>query len=209
MFDTSENTNLKDQYAAQVAADLERNEKEQEQLKAQLAALEQDHALLVTMRDALGSGALAAAAPQDAQPEAQPPTPEAGKSPRQAAVPRPRRANDGARSGVQRAKKPAGRAAKPAKAKDSGAPTLRSLVTGHLAEQHEPRSVSEVTAALTAAHPDRAASATVVRNTLENLVAKGRAERTKQGSSVYYTALRAESSAESSTQGKADVVPGE
>ena len=36
--------------------------------------------------------------------------------------------------------------------------------------------------------PDRGIKNTVVRTTLENLVARGQAQRTKQGSSVYYIA---------------------
>ncbi|MEV6654383.1 hypothetical protein AB0M62_29040, partial [Streptomyces sp. NPDC051219] len=83
MFQQSENTKLKDQYAAQVAADLERNEKEQEDLKAQLTALEQDHALLVTMQKTLGSGggggARAPPAPGGGTQE-QPPPPPAGRT---------------------------------------------------------------------------------------------------------------------------------
>jgi len=46
----------------------------------------------------------------------------------------------------------------------------------------------QITTALTQAHPDRTIKTTVVRTTLENLVAKSRVHRTKQGSSVFYTA---------------------
>ncbi|MFV5997980.1 hypothetical protein ACNPQM_37810, partial [Streptomyces sp. NPDC056231] len=42
--------------------------------------------------------------------------------------------------------------------------------------------------ALAQAHPDRGVKTTVVRTTLEGLVAKSQAQRTKQGSSVFYTA---------------------
>ncbi|MGI5041680.1 hypothetical protein ACM9HB_35195, partial [Streptomyces sp. JAC128] len=41
--------------------------------------------------------------------------------------------------------------------------------------------------ALGQAHPDRNIKTTVVRTTVEGLVAKSHAQRTKQGSSVYYT----------------------
>ncbi|MEE1760879.1 hypothetical protein [Streptomyces sp. SP18BB07] len=64
----SESTDLKTQYTAQVAADLERNAKEQERLigeidalQEQLLSLRQDHAVLVNMQQALGVAASAAA----------------------------------------------------------------------------------------------------------------------------------------------------
>jgi hypothetical protein len=66
-------------------------------------------------------------------------------------------------------------------------PSLRELAGQYLARQSEPRSVAEVTGDLRAAHPERALSPQLVRNALEKLVATGAAERSKQGSSVYYT----------------------
>ncbi|MFJ8544093.1 hypothetical protein ACIRFH_19085 [Streptomyces sp. NPDC093586] len=67
-------------------------------------------------------------------------------------------------------------------------PTLVELVRKHLSEQTEPRSAAEITTALDQAHSDRTIKTTVVRTTLEGLVAKNQAQRTKQGTSVYYTA---------------------
>jgi hypothetical protein len=67
-------------------------------------------------------------------------------------------------------------------------PTLVELVRGHLAGQQEPRSAAEVAAALAEAHTGRTIKTTVVRTTLEGLVARNQAQRTKQGTSVYYTA---------------------
>ncbi|MEV6654539.1 BlaI/MecI/CopY family transcriptional regulator, partial [Streptomyces sp. NPDC051219] len=156
-------------------------------------ALAQDPARVVTLLKRVGCGASPAThSPDDSGvvPQKQPPAAEAVGTVKRPAVPRARVPKGGA--GAGRAKK----SGKAAKAAGNGLPTLRTLVTGHLADQHEPRSVSEVTAALTTAHPERTLSATVVRNTLENLVAKGQAERTKQGSSVYYTALRPRPAAE-------------
>ncbi|MEU6105363.1 hypothetical protein [Streptomyces flaveolus] len=69
-----------------------------------------------------------------------------------------------------------------------GQPTLVELVRTHLSEQKEPRSAAEVATALGQAHSDRAIKTTVVRTTLEGLVARNQAQRTKQGTSVYYTA---------------------
>lgn len=67
-------------------------------------------------------------------------------------------------------------------------PKLVELVRTHLDGQSEPRSAAEVAAALGEAHPERTFRTTVVRNTLEGLVARNRAQRTKQGTSVFYTA---------------------
>ncbi|CAM5630423.1 hypothetical protein GCM10010261_23910 [Streptomyces pilosus] len=77
-----------------------------------------------------------------------------------------------------------------AKAKEGRAdgPKLVELVRAHLEGQSEPRSAAEVAGALGEAHPGRAFRTTVVRNTLEGLVARNRAQRTKQGTSVFYTA---------------------
>jgi Penicillinase repressor len=72
----------------------------------------------------------------------------------------------------------------------SGAPTLVELVIADLAGHSEPRSASEITAALTHAHPDRKMQTTVVRNALEALVAKGLSQRSKQGRSVFYSATQ-------------------
>ncbi|MFG3129930.1 hypothetical protein ACGFZU_19745 [Streptomyces tendae] len=79
-------------------------------------------------------------------------------------------------------------AEKKAPARDTGRPTLVELVREHLAGQREPRSAAEVTTALGEAHSGRTVKTTVVRTTLEGLVAKNQAQRTKQGTSVYYTA---------------------
>ncbi|AKZ59964.1 putative regulatory protein [Streptomyces ambofaciens ATCC 23877] len=76
-------------------------------------------------------------------------------------------------------------------AKQPAQPTLVELVRKHLTEQKEPRSAAEVTTALGEAHSGRTIKTTVVRTTLEGLVAKNLAQRTKQGTSVYYTATEA------------------
>ncbi|MGW1598717.1 hypothetical protein [Streptomyces sp. NPDC002343] len=83
-------------------------------------------------------------------------------------------------------------AAKTADAKASAEPaqpTLVELVRRYLAEQKEPRSAAEVAEALGRAHPERAVQTKVVRTTLENLVARNGAHRSKQGSSVFYTVV--------------------
>ncbi|MFJ9663513.1 hypothetical protein ACIRPP_02695 [Streptomyces sp. NPDC101219] len=200
---TTAATDLTSHYTAQVASDLERNIKEQERisgdiaaLQQQLAALQHDHAVLLNMQQALG------AAP--AQPEAEAPAgsttvpaPRRKRGAKEAAEQpkRGRRSTSAARrapgresSGRAAGKAPA-RAAGGAKAKGtSEGPKLVDLVRGHLAEQGEPRSAAEITRALGAAHPERAVKITVVRSTLEGLVARNRAQRSKQGSSVFYSA---------------------
>ncbi|MFF7098094.1 hypothetical protein ACFY9A_37770 [Streptomyces rubradiris] len=74
------------------------------------------------------------------------------------------------------------------KAKADKQSKLVDLVRNHLTGTNEPRSAAEITTALGQAHPQRGVKATVVRNTLENLVARCQAERSKQGSAVFYMA---------------------
>ncbi|WP_063818372.1 BlaI/MecI/CopY family transcriptional regulator [Streptomyces mirabilis] len=88
----------------------------------------------------------------------------------------------------------------------SAKPTLVEVIRGHLEQQGEPRSAAEITAALTQAHPDRSVKTTVVRTTLEGLVAKSHAHRTKQGSSVFYTAAAASQPAPAEPQQEASDV---
>ncbi|MEV7794437.1 hypothetical protein [Streptomyces sp. NPDC087512] len=266
-------TELASQYSVQVTGDLERNAKEQERitgeiadLQRQLAALQHDHALLVTMQQALGITAEAAPSPAGSEEPAAsagagtPATADASKADALPAegsvqVPAPRggaatetsapaerkrsrktaassrRASASKTSSGAAAKAPAKQASKPAAkptakqaskptakqaskpvakptakapAKTAGKtagkaaakkapaqPTLVELVRGHLGEQKEPRSAAEVAAALGQAHPERPVKTTVVRTTLEGLVARNQAQRSKQGTSVYYTASEA------------------
>ncbi|MER5227793.1 BlaI/MecI/CopY family transcriptional regulator [Streptomyces flaveus] len=185
----SATTELKTQYAAQVAADLERNAKEQERIGAevsvlqeQLLALQRDHALLVNLQQALsgespadaGAGSDETVTPAPSVPRQAP----AGPAPagqKKAAAPKP---------GKTPAKSPG------TKAPTTGVkqPTLGELIRTHLGRQSEPRSSAEISTGLAQAHPDRDIKPKVVRTTVEGLVAKGHVHRTKQGKSVYYTA---------------------
>lgn len=189
---TATTPGLTSQYTAQVADDLERNQKEQERIGAeiaalqqQLSALQQDHTVLVNLQQALGL------APAPAEPAAVPP------------VPAPRK-KEGSKAGTgkqARAKKASAPSRKPAAKKSpaketpagtatakAAQPTLVDTVRAHLAEQSEPRSAAEIATALGRQYPERDIKTTVVRNTLESLVAKEQAQRSKQGSSVFYTA---------------------
>jgi hypothetical protein len=94
-------------------------------------------------------------------------------------------------AGKPAAKKASTRSASSSSRQAPAQPTLVELVRGHLGEQSEPRSAAEVATALAAAHPGRNVKTTVVRTTLEGLVAKNQAQRSKQGTSVYYTATDA------------------
>ncbi|MFJ8019011.1 hypothetical protein [Streptomyces sp. NPDC096311] len=183
----SHSTELTSQYIAQVTGDLDRNAKEQERVAAeiealqeQLSALQHDHTVLVNMQDALGGpspdpGAEAATAPT---------------VPHQAsAEPKQSKGKKAAAAGAKKtaSKKPAAKTSSVKASPAAAKPTLVELIRGHLEKQSEPRSAAEITTALTQAHPDRSVKTTVVRTTLEGLVAKSHAHRTKQGSSVFYT----------------------
>ncbi|WP_112470667.1 hypothetical protein [Streptomyces triticisoli] len=179
-------TDLASQYAAQVAGDLEQNLKEQERISAeiaalqdQLATLQRDHGVLVNMRQALGMTA-SSVQPADGASDAAVPAPRKKAAAKSSTT---GRSSDKA-GGKPTARKPSAKAS----AEKTVRPTLVELVRGHLGEQREPRSAAEVATALGQAHPDRRVRTTAVRSTLEGLVAKGQAQRTKQGTSVFYTA---------------------
>ncbi|MFF9100049.1 hypothetical protein ACF1AU_05585 [Streptomyces rubrogriseus] len=199
MSETATTTEVASQYAAQVAGDLERNAQEQERIGADIATLQEkltvlqhDHSVLVNIQQALASTVPAPSAETTTVPSPRKKTAAAPAGGR-----RSRAEKTTASQGRAAAKKPpakktrAAKAAGKAAAVKSDAPTLVELVRRHLAAQSEPRSAAEVTAGLNQAHPERTVQTTVVRNTLEGLVAKQHAQRTKQGSSVYYTATGA------------------
>ncbi|MFF4346218.1 hypothetical protein [Streptomyces sp. NPDC001530] len=161
-------TDLLTHYSAQLKTDIERNTQEQDQvgaqieeLKARLLTLQHDHAVLVTMQHALENGI----------PFQQVPTSSGTR--RTAASERGSGAGGGAA----------------ATGKKQNKPTLVGLIREYLAKQTEPCSAVEVAAALSEAHPDRTIKTTVVRTTLEGLVAKSSASRIKQGHSVFYTGV--------------------
>lgn len=180
----TDNTDLKSRYAAQVSADLERNAKEQQRIRdemealhEQLQVLESNHALLLSMQNTLANESAADSAQPD-RPAAQP----------SVTLPKARRAEDSAgATGRGKVKVTRSAKGKPQPARAAGGPTLRSLVSEYLTQHRKPCSAAEVTAALAQAHPDRTIRGPVVRGTLESLVAKGDAHRTKQQKSVFYS----------------------
>ncbi|KUN16487.1 hypothetical protein AQJ23_45030 [Streptomyces antibioticus] len=188
----SETTELTSQYSAQVTGDLERNLKEQERLsgeiealQVQLAALRHDHTVLVKIQQALGVSATTSA------PEPVATVPAARKKAAGTSGTTKKSPAAGKRTGKKAAK---------AAAAPSASPTLVNLVREHLADHNEPRSAAEIATSLGQQHPERAIKTTVVRTTLEGLVAKSQAQRTKQGSSVFYVAANTTEPAPAETE---------
>ncbi|WP_307840141.1 hypothetical protein [Streptomyces sp. G44] len=173
-----------------MAADLEANRKEQQRIEAEMAVLQEKLGVLQKDCRVLENVQQVLETPDT-------PAPHAKKTSRKKQVPAQRVSRSGAApakssagSGTQAkaAKKtPKAAADKPGTPQD--APTLVELISAHLRQQSEPRSTAEITTALAQAHPERSIKTTVVRTTVEGLVAKGRAERTRQGNSVFYTAV--------------------
>ncbi|MFC9535015.1 hypothetical protein ACFT38_31545 [Streptomyces sp. NPDC056975] len=196
-------TSVTSQYATQVAQDLELNAKEQERigaelsaLQAQLVVLQDDQSVLHRIHKTLGSRP--ASAPSTPEPSTSLPLQASGKNttarraPSKTAAKAPAPSKTAAKAPsakktTAQAKKDKTQAAEPKAATASAQPTLIALIRTHLDQQKEPRSAAEVTSALAKAHPQRTIKSTVVRTTLENLVAKSQAHRSKQGASVLYT----------------------
>ncbi|MFC4468628.1 hypothetical protein ACFPH6_29550 [Streptomyces xiangluensis] len=205
---TSTATELTSHYLAQVVGDLDRNTKEQERIRAeisalqeQLLALQHDHTVLENMQRALGPDApTQPAQPEDAAAPGAPSTPRRKRPKAATESGTGKRAGTkkaaGAQGGTTATKKPKaqpkaqpkGEPIAKAEASKPVQPTLVELIRRHLGEQSEPRSAAEIATALGQAHPERRIKSTVIRTSLEGLVAKSQAHRTKQGSSVFYTA---------------------
>ncbi|MFF8837266.1 BlaI/MecI/CopY family transcriptional regulator [Streptomyces sp. NPDC015130] len=153
-------TELTSAYSSKVADDLKRNVAEQERIRGEVARLTAELDELVHDHGVLLSlqQALRADVPAPGR-----------RVPRQKAGNGSRNSRSGKNSGATKT-------------------TLVELIRNHLAASSTPCSASEVTTALSEQHRDRHVQNTVVRTSLENLVAKGHARRTKEGSSVFYTA---------------------
>lgn len=199
--DTSaDNTNLKSQYAAQITADLERNTAEHERLSSeitalrqQLSALENNRVLLLSMRQTLGDESNSGVPENTDVSSLENGSSAARKSASLPAARKPKKNTNtvtGKRKGAESVR------SRPKRARKAGAPTLRELIRDDLTQHGGPRSATEVTAALTQAFPDREVKATVVRSTLESLVAKGQAHRTKQKRAVFYSSAAPETAAD-------------
>ncbi|MGW3432903.1 hypothetical protein ACWDHW_33855 [Streptomyces melanosporofaciens] len=190
--DTSaDNTSLKTQYTAQITADLERNEAEHERLSAdiatlrqQLSELESNRALLLSMRQTLDNEATGDA-PEDANVSGSDNGSSATR--KSASLPATRKPKKEADTTSGKRKRAESVGSRPKRVRNAGVPTLGDLIRGDLTQHGEPRSAAEVTTALTQTLPDREIKTTVVRSTLESLVAKGQAHRTKRQRAVFYS----------------------
>ncbi|MFB7942035.1 BlaI/MecI/CopY family transcriptional regulator [Streptomyces sp. NPDC056049] len=157
-------TELTTAYNSKVAGDLERNVAEQERIRAEVARLTAELDELTHDHGVLLNLQKAL---------------QAGAAESDRTVPRQKNGKAGR----------AGKGGRGGRNSGDGKATLVELIRDHLAASDSPCSASEVTTALSEQHRDRHIQTTVVRTSLENLVAKGRARRTKQGSSVFYTAV--------------------
>ncbi|MHC3469394.1 hypothetical protein ACYF6T_11810 [Streptomyces sp. 7R007] len=155
-------TELLTHYSSQLTKDLERNVQEQDQVRREIEALQ---ARLLTLQH----DHTVLATMQQAL--------ESGIPLQQSPMPSPAQGYDLPTAGTGAARR------------KQQAPTLVALIRSYLAEQSEPCSAAEVATALSERHPDRVIKTTVVRTTLEGLVARGSAQRLKQGHSVFYTSL--------------------
>ncbi|MEV0416212.1 hypothetical protein AB0I68_37045 [Streptomyces sp. NPDC050448] len=201
---------LKSQYAEKVTTDLELNTAEQERIREEIASLqdrltglEQDHELLIGMRTALGDTTTAVPGPRTGKKTVT----SAGKT----AATRTATTTDAKKKTARKAtavkaaaKKPV--AQKAAASKEKPVP-LTELIHHHLSGQTEPKTAREIARALAAVHPDRNLSDNLVRTTTERLVARSLAERAKQGSTVYYTAVQHNDTAGDAAPAAADKAP--
>lgn len=158
-------TELLTHYSSQLTNDLERNVEEQDRIRSEIETLE---ARLVSLQHDHTVLATMRQALENGIPLQQTPM----SAPAQ---------------GYDLTAAPAAGAAR----KRRQGPTLVALIRAYLAEQPEPCSAAEVASALSEAHPDRVIKTTVVRTTLEGLVARSAAQRLKQGHSVFYASLEA------------------
>ncbi|MFF9009163.1 hypothetical protein ACF087_25440 [Streptomyces goshikiensis] len=221
-----ETTTLKSQYADKVTADLELNTAEQERIRDEIASLqerltglEQDHELLIGMRAALGDTLAVVPGPRA---DKKTPTSAGAKGRKTAAsatsTTAAKKAPNKASANKPAAKKATAKKATPAKATpakaipakataekaDTSGETrapLTGLIHQHLSAQKEPKTAGEITQALAAAHPERLLNGNLVRTTTERLVARALVERSKQGSTVYYTAVPAKGTADETPAG--------
>ncbi|MER5790185.1 hypothetical protein [Streptomyces sp. NPDC001980] len=169
----SPGTELASEYSARIAQDLEVNTQEQDRLATEIAALEEqlravreNRMVLERLQQALTpqtTASVPVAAPGTADADAD------AVVPHQRTEPVPNRRDLPKQS--------------PAEPK----PSLVEAVHAYLAQQREPRSATDVAEAIRAGQPGRTIKTTVIRTTLENLVARNRARRTKQGRAVFYT----------------------
>ncbi|MEU8923652.1 hypothetical protein AB0D10_22355 [Kitasatospora sp. NPDC048545] len=152
---------LRSRYVEQVASDLDKNHRRQQELDEELRVLKQEEALLVdilSLAERYEGFSDPSRLPEQTQDE-----PVGG---------RPR---------------PAAHTAKAGATESSRRPLLGDLLADLLDDHDEPCTAKDLREKLMTKHPKRNPTPQVVRNTLESLVAKGRVRRHKQDRSVLYT----------------------
>ncbi|MFB7780991.1 hypothetical protein [Streptomyces bauhiniae] len=156
----------------QAAQDLEENRRQQAAMAAQLASLREEELLLENILNlAEHSAAL----------------------PRQQSPASPAEPSDALASDNVSPSPPGAVRSEPVRARrHAGLPLLRELLVVLLAGHREPRLAKELHEELLEKHSDRRPSPQVVRNTLEDLVAKGQVRRHKQARTVTYTLSEAD-----------------
>ncbi|WP_423247757.1 BlaI/MecI/CopY family transcriptional regulator [Streptomyces achmelvichensis] len=182
-----ETTNLKAQYAAQFSSDLDNSLREQERIGTEIATLQgrlnelrRGHALLFGLQRTLDDDSSVAWAESHSPGVAgSKERPDAPSRSRYLTVPESCQTADAGLSHSTRSRK---------------SPTLGDVMVDLLLQCGEPQSVTEIAEALMRSRPERAAKKTVIRTTLENLVARGRVERMKQDRAVFYSATERASS---------------
>ncbi|MGV9253611.1 hypothetical protein [Streptomyces sp. NPDC003697] len=226
MTDETSATTIQDRYAQQVTADLEKNRAEQQEVTTQLQLLQtrleqlrSEETWLAGVQASLaGPGGAQDSSPADDGAECgSSETPEQASLPQQLGRGRKKVAQPagGRRTAQKRtaaetatkkvtAKKTSAQAAG-AKSAVSTAATpalgvlLKAILDGHAGE---PRTALEIGEELERRYPERARNVTIVRNTLERLVAKGEIERTRQKRTVLYSSTD-RSAAQTVTDGSA------
>lgn len=159
-----------DEYANRLRDDLEANKKEQERLRNALHQLEQEQEVLIKMQVTLDAGAEAVAMLlQNARASS---VLSRDSGPLSHSASDQLLENSHLLTGRRRGRRP-------------GERPLIDIVGTLLREQSEPRSVAEIRDAVMKMRPS---TEQTVRNTLDRLVATSKAERTKQGRSVFYSA---------------------
>ncbi|GAA3063643.1 hypothetical protein OG590_37300 (plasmid) [Streptomyces goshikiensis] len=210
-------------------AEQERIREEIASLQERLTGLEQDHELLIGMRAALGDTLAVVPGPRADKKTptsagakgrktaaSATSTTAAKKAPNKASANKPAAKKATAKKATPAKATPAKATpakatpakAIPAKATAEKADTsgetrapLTGLIHQHLSAQKEPKTAGEITQALAAAHPERLLNGNLVRTTTERLVARALVERSKQGSTVYYTAVQAKGTADETPAG--------
>ncbi|MEU6807729.1 hypothetical protein ABZ920_01625 [Streptomyces sp. NPDC046831] len=223
--ETGANT-IQDRYAQQVTTDLEKNRAEQQEVTAQLQTL---HTRLEHLRleetwlagvqaSLAGPGGAQDSSPADDEADCgSSETPEQSSLPQQLGRTRKKAAQPAGGRRTAQKKTAAETATKKVTAKKTSAQAagaksavsttttpvlgvlLKAIVDGHAGQ---PRTALEIGEELERRYPERARAVTIVRNTLERLVAKSEIERTRQKRTVLYSSTD-RSAAQTITDGSA------